>query len=123
KIAKKIKEMAETKDGDKDILAKYNTDSTTVVSIKTAMFLPGQDSNVDKMNNKVGMGDDILNADGSVTFVKIIRLVPPSNKTLDEARGYVISAYQDELEKQWIEELHKKYPVVVDQKVFNSMVK
>ncbi len=123
KIAAKVKKMAKKKDSDKTIQAKYNTDSTEVVAIKTGLFLPGQDSNVDKMNQKVAIGEDILNADGSITFVKILRVVPPTNKTLDEARGYVISAYQDELEKQWIEELHKKYPVVVDQKVFNSMVK
>ncbi len=123
KTAKEVKKLAEKNTSDKDIMAKYNTDSTELVTIKSALFLPGQDTNVDKLNKKPGTGEDILNANGSVTFVMLRKVVAPTNKTLDEARGYVISAYQDELEKQWIAELHKKYPVNVDQKVFNSMVK
>ena len=123
KIAKEVRKLASKNTPDKEILAKYNTDSTELVTIKSALFLPGQDTNVDKLNKKSGTGEDILNANGSITFVMLRKVVAPTNKTLDEARGYVISAYQDELEKQWIAELHKKYPVNIDQKVFNSMVK
>ena len=123
KTAKEVRKLAAKNTSDKDIMAQYNTDSTELVTIKSALFLPGQDTNVDKLNKKPGSGEDILNANGSITFVVLRKVVAPTNKTLDEARGYVISAYQDELEKQWIAELHKKYPVNIDQKVFNSMVK
>jgi peptidyl-prolyl cis-trans isomerase SurA len=91
--------------------------------VKTALYLTGQDSNVDKLNKTPGVSEDILNADGSIMFVKLNKVIPPTPKSLDEARGYVISAYQDQLEKEWIDELHRKYPVVVDEKVFKSMVR
>ncbi|MEZ5012959.1 MAG: peptidylprolyl isomerase [Chitinophagales bacterium] len=120
---KAVRKMAKKNVSDKDIMAKYNTDSTTVVTVKTGLYLPGQDSNVDNMNKTIGTGGDILNADGTITFVRINKVVPPTNKTLDEARGYVISAYQDYLEKQWIAELHAKYPVKVNEDVFKSMVR
>lgn len=123
KTAKAVRKLAGKNQSDKSIMDKFNVDSTEVVTIKSALFLPGQDSNVDLLNKTVGMGSDILNANGSITFVKINKIVAPAPKTLDEARGYVISAYQDQLEKQWIEELHKKYPVSVNEKVFNSMVR
>jgi peptidyl-prolyl cis-trans isomerase SurA len=123
KAAKEIRKLAGKNATDKSILEKYNVDSIEVVTIKSALFLPGQDSNVDKLNKAVGIGEDILNATGSITFVKINKIVAPAPKTLDEARGYVISAYQDQLEKQWIDELHQKYPVVINQQVFNSMVR
>lgn len=123
KTAKAVRKMAGKNASDKSIMDKYNVDSTQLVTVKTAVILPGQDSNVDALNKTPGIGNDILNADGTITFVKINKIVPPTPKTLDEARGYVISAYQDQLEKQWIEELHKKYPVVVNEKVFNSMVR
>lgn len=122
-ILKEVKKLAEKNTADKDILSKYNNDSVSVVTITSNLFLMGQNSNVDKLNKKVGMGEDILNADGSVTFVKINKVVPPAPKTLKEARGYVISNYQDYLEKQWILELHKKYPVSVNDAVFNSMIR
>jgi peptidyl-prolyl cis-trans isomerase SurA len=47
----------------------------------------------------------------------------PSQKSLTDARGYVVAEYQEYLEKQWHEELRKKYPVKLDQGVFMSMVK
>ena len=122
-ILKEVKKLAEKNTADKDIMSKYNNDSVSVVTITSNLFLMGQNSNVDKLNKKVGMGEDILNADGSVTFVKINKVVPPAPKTLKEARGYVISNYQDYLEKQWILELHKKYPVSVNDAVFNSMIR
>jgi peptidyl-prolyl cis-trans isomerase SurA len=44
-------------------------------------------------------------------------------KSLEEARGYVVAEYQDYLEKQWNERMRKEYPVTVNQPVFQSMVK
>ena len=56
-------------------------------------------------------------------FMSVEKLIPPTPKTLDEARGYVIADYQDQLEKEWVESLQKKYPVVVHEDVLMSMVK
>ena len=55
--------------------------------------------------------------------MKIETLLPPSEKTLKQARGYVIADYQDFLEKQWLEELRSQYKVDIDQKVFKGLVK
>ena len=68
------------------------------------------------------MSEDILGSNGNITFIKLHSLIPPMPKTLKEARGYVISDYQDQLEQEWITSLREKYPVVVNEKVFNSMV-
>ncbi len=64
------------------------------------------------------------NDDGSYTVVRVDEVYnAPSQKTLEEARGYVIAEYQDYLEKQWNETLREKYPVKVETSVFNSMVR
>jgi peptidyl-prolyl cis-trans isomerase SurA len=42
---------------------------------------------------------------------------------LKEARGYAVAEYQEFLEKQWIEELAKKYKLVVNKDVLKSIVK
>ncbi|HMZ88049.1 MAG TPA: peptidylprolyl isomerase [Chitinophagales bacterium] len=122
KTAKAVRKMASKHASTESILAKFNKDSLELVTVKSGLYMTGQDSNIDKMNKQTGIGEDILNADGTITFVQINKIVPPTPKTLDEARGYVISAYQDQLEKEWIAELHKKYPVAINEKVFNSMV-
>ncbi|MEM6397184.1 MAG: peptidylprolyl isomerase [Bacteroidota bacterium] len=61
--------------------------------------------------------------DGTVTFYKIEQIMPGGQKELDEARGYVIADYQDQLEKEWVEELRRRFPVKVYKRVFNKLVK
>jgi hypothetical protein len=56
----------------------------------------------------------MINADSSVTFVFVKQMVGPEPKTLNESKGYVVSDYQEYLEKQWIEELRAAYPIKVD---------
>lgn len=51
------------------------------------------------------------------------RIIPATPKTLEEARGYVIADYQDQLEKEWVESLQKKYAVKVNENVLMSLVK
>jgi peptidyl-prolyl cis-trans isomerase SurA len=48
-------------------------------------------------------------------------VLAPSPKPLNEARGLVTAAYQDQLEKEWIKELRAKYPVVVNPDVLDSI--
>lgn len=121
--AKEVRKLISKNTADSVIINKFIVDSVETVSIENNLFLAGQNSNVDKLNKKPGIGENILGADGTVSFVKINKVVPAQPKTLKEARGYVISGYQDYLEQQWIAELRQKYPVKVDEKVFNSMVK
>jgi peptidyl-prolyl cis-trans isomerase SurA len=56
-------------------------------------------------------------------FMKVEKIIPPQPKSLDEARGYIIADYQDQLEKEWVETLMKKYPVKVNEDVLKSLVK
>jgi peptidyl-prolyl cis-trans isomerase SurA len=49
------------------------------------------------------------------------RIVPPEPKPLNEVRGLVTAAYQDQLEKDWIKELRAKYPVTVNKDVLYSI--
>jgi peptidyl-prolyl cis-trans isomerase SurA len=47
----------------------------------------------------------------------------PGQKSLEEARGYVVAEYQDYLEKQWNERMRHDYPLKVNDKVYSSMLK
>ena len=57
--------------------------------------------------------------------VKINRkkVLPPSPKSLDEAKGLITAEYQNLLEKEWIASLRAKYPVNVHQDVVDSIAK
>jgi peptidyl-prolyl cis-trans isomerase SurA len=61
-------------------------------------------------------------SDGTTTFNYIINVYSaPDVKSFEQARGLVISDYQQVLEEKWLAELKKKYPVKVDMAVFNSI--
>lgn len=64
------------------------------------------------------------NEEGVYTVVMVHKLYPqPEQKSLDEARGFVVADYQDYLEKNWNEELKAKYPLKVDEKTLKSIIK
>jgi peptidyl-prolyl cis-trans isomerase SurA len=46
-----------------------------------------------------------------------------SPRTFEEAKGLVINDYQNLLDEKWIAQLKKKYPVVVNQPVLQSILK
>jgi peptidyl-prolyl cis-trans isomerase SurA len=61
--------------------------------------------------------------DSSVTFAYIIKLFPQrEQRGFEDARGYIINDYQQYLENAWVAELRKKYPVVVNEAVFRSLI-
>jgi len=64
---------------------------------------------------------DMPNGSSKIIFArKVFNTV--TNKTLDEARGYVVADYQEFLEKRWNEKMKAEYPVKVNEKVFKTMV-
>ncbi len=69
---------------------------------------------VDKVSWSTGLHE--TEADGLFYIVEVKRLIPPGLKTFEEARSQVISDYQDYLEKNWVAELRKKYPVKINKK-------
>lgn len=56
------------------------------------------------------------------TFSKIEKTYPASKKSLAESKGYVISDYQDVLEKEWITDLKKKYNVSINKKILKGLI-
>ncbi len=68
----------------------------------------------------VGLSDN-FNVDGRVLMVDLQEVLPATPKTMDEARGLITAAYQDQLEKDWIKELRGKYEVRVNKDVLYSI--
>lgn len=79
-------------------------------------------------NQKVAPGFispvSVNDQDKTTTFVQVLNVYPAGQqRSFDEAKGLVINEYQTELEEKWIEELKKKYPVKINQKELNSLLK
>lgn len=64
------------------------------------------------------------NPDGSASFIKYYRFYEDGQqRSFEDARGMVINDYQSVLEKRWIEELKKQYPVKVNEVLLKEIIK
>lgn len=62
--------------------------------------------------------------DNSETFACILSLLPADEqRSFEDARGFVINDYQQILEEKWLTELKKKYPVKLNQPVWNKLLR
>ncbi|MEO6721991.1 MAG: hypothetical protein ABIN67_16620, partial [Ferruginibacter sp.] len=66
----------------------------------------------------------VNSGDNTTAFIKVLRLFPAKQqRSFEEARGLVINDYQAALENKWIAELKRKYPVKINEDVFQSLLK
>ena len=119
-----VRKQAQKNTPDK-VLAKFNTDDKIILTVTRNKYEKGKNKLLNDMPWKIGRltSDQVNKRDKSVTFMKIENILKPQNKTLKEARGYAVADYQDHLERAWIKELEKQYPIKVYQRVFNKLVK
>lgn len=101
------------------MVEKVNAKSALALEIDGGLFTAEQKPFLKGISTP-GLTNDIP-VDGRVAVVDMKRVVPPTPKTLDEARGSITAAYQDSLEKAWIQELRAKYPIVIDKDVLYSI--
>ncbi len=107
-----------------EIAAKYNVKDSKAVQFETGKFEKGQNEKLDKMAWLAnGVSEDYTNTDNTVSFIKINKVIAATPKELGDAKGFIISDYQEHLEKSWIEELKQKYPVAIVPGVLNTLVK
>ncbi len=61
--------------------------------------------------------------DNTASFAYITNTyAEPALRSFEEAKGLVINDYQADLEKKWIDELKKKYPVTINRNALASLV-
>lgn len=61
---------------------------------------------------------------GNYNFIMPINVnYEPKQKSLEDARGFVVADYQDFLEKEWNQQLKRKYPLEINQKTLQSIIK
>lgn len=119
-----VRKLIEKKKTAEAIMSQINVPGVKgKVSVISGKYEKGQYDLIDKTDWTVGVKPNIINTDSSVTIIFIKQMVGPEPKLLTEAKGYIVSDYQEYLEKNWIEELRAKYPIVVNEDVLRSLIK
>ncbi len=126
KILGKTRKLAGKKSSE-DVLKKINKNGN-LLTVTTSKMEKGK-TKYEYLNDsktkwvKGLMTPTETNNDDSSTFVKLEKILPKEKKSLKEARGYVIADYQDELERQWIEQLKKEYAVKINQETLSNLIR
>ncbi len=63
----------------------------------------------------------IYTKNGNYVVVKVKSIIPAQQESFEDAKGQVISAYQNKLEKEFLEGLRRKHSVKVNQEVFKNL--
>lgn len=108
-----------------EVLAHFNTDDNIILSVEERMLERTKNDIFIGVPWRVGALSPAKanERNQSLNFFKIEEIMPASEKTLDEARGYVIAEYQDYLEQEWVKDLRQRYKVTMSPKVLDAMVK
>jgi len=107
-------------------LARFNTADKQVLTMESATYERTKAPAVipDEKWRVGGMSAAVQDPKTQVhTFYRIESITPPVDKTLKEARGYIVADYQDYLEAQWVEQLRKEYKVDINRAVFEKLIK
>jgi peptidyl-prolyl cis-trans isomerase SurA len=67
-------------------------------------------------------GNYTIENNNRINYIVVDAIEAPREKTFDEARGAVISDYQNYLEKQWIDSMKAKNPVQIDEALVKKLI-
>ena len=99
----------------------FNNDSVIRIRVEKGIFKKGDNALIDREVFKTkaevkAVKDYPIDA----TYGKLLKKGP---ETYDDVRSLVTADYQDELEKEWVAQLRRKYPVVVNKEVLKTVNK
>lgn len=99
----------------------FNNDSVLRIRVEKGIFKEGDNAFIDKMVFKKDTTvKQLVDFPIDAVYGKLLKKKPESYK---DVRGLVTADYQEELEKQWVAELRKKYPVEVYYDVLKTVKK
>lgn len=122
KDIKKVAKMLAKNESIEAIKKQINSEKAISVSfikdtVTTSHQALPKDFNMQKGVSKVFKHND------AYSVVKVDAVLPKTQKTFEEAKGKVISDFQEYKEKMWLDELSKKYQVNVNQDVLKQVKK
>ena len=103
------------------IAKRVNCDTVTYVKVQHGLWEQGKNAAVDKFGFKDKKAEFTPN--GELPLVVCLGKKLKAPETWSDEKGKVTTDYQDYLEAAWIKTLREKYPVVINQDVWNAIKK
>ncbi len=123
KTVKKIMKCAKKHDIEKT-LKRFNKNGVEMVEYSEIEVEPGSKELLGLNFKKKSISEPLYDESNKKSlFKKVVKISPSRRKSLKEARGYVVADYQDQLERKWITNLRKQYPVKINDSVYKALTK
>ncbi len=113
---KKLKGVDESKWA-KTLTSIYNNDSVKLVRVERGIYKKGDNANVDKLQFKTGELKPTKGFEYTGLYGKLVK----KPRSFRDVRGQVVTDYQTMIEVDWVEKLRKKYPVVINENVVETV--
>ncbi len=96
----------------------FNADSVLRIRVEKGFFRQGDNALVDR---EVFHKDTVVTPPRDYPFMAVFGKKLKKPKEMDDVRELVVADYQEALEKQWVEQLRRKYPVTVNEAVVDTV--
>ena len=103
-----------------ETLRKQFNDSTLRIKVVKGIFKKGDNALVDR---EIFQVDTTYTAPKGYEHTAVFGKKLKAPKTYDDVRELVVADYQEYLEKQWIADLRKQYPVVLNEEALATVNK
>ena len=121
-MIKKAQAMLKKGDEPQSIKDKLNGNNVVNVMTNSGAFEEGSDALPKTMKYAVGVSD--VFKEGEYYFVtNVEKILPESEKSLEECKGKIVNDYQQYLEQRWVDDLKKEFTVKVNTDVFDHVKK
>lgn len=117
KVKKTVKRLPFSQWAEK-LRATFNADSVLRIRVEKGIFRMGDNALVDK---EVFGKDTIAKPVKDYPYMAVYGKKLKAPKEMDDVRELVVADYQDALEKEWVEQLRRKYPVTVNEAVVDTV--
>jgi peptidyl-prolyl cis-trans isomerase SurA len=122
KQLKKVMKCAKKHNAEKT-LKRFNKNGKELIEYNEIVVEPGSKELVGLEFKQKSISEPVIDTNNKKSlFKKVVKVTPSRRKSLKEARGYVVADYQDQLEKKWITELKKTYPIEINEEVYNLLI-
>ena len=121
KAAKAIIKSAHPDSIQSYIAQRVNCDSVQYVKVQHGLWEQGKNAAIDKYGFKVKGAE--FSPKEELPYVECIGKKLKAPEAWNDEKGKVTTDYQDYLEAEWIKRLREKYPVVINQEVWEKIKK
>jgi peptidyl-prolyl cis-trans isomerase SurA len=117
---KKIIKMMKKHKSEEEITNTLNTEGKQNVIFTKGTFSINDSKLPSSFNMKKGVSK-VYEHNEAFHVIDVKSILSAGNKTLEEAKGSVINDYQAEIEANWINDLHERFKVEVNQKTLKAI--